>query len=103
MLLNAPQDTADICVDWYTWTRDSALVFKAIVERFTDSYDSNLQSLIQQYIVSQAKLQVVSNPSGSFSDGTGLGEPKFYVDMSPYTGGWGESCYYCCVFRLQLT
>lgn len=75
---------------WYTWTRDSALVFKAIIERFTNEYDAGLQSLIQQYIVSQAKLQVVSNPSGSFSDGTGLGEAKFNVDMSAFTGGWGR-------------
>ncbi|KAH7154957.1 putative glucoamylase GMY1 [Dactylonectria estremocensis] len=70
--------------------KDSALVFKAIVERFTNTYDAGLQTLIQQYIASQAKLQGVSNPSGSLSDGSGLGEAKYYVDMSPYTGGWGR-------------
>ncbi|KAF7549315.1 hypothetical protein G7Z17_g6457 [Cylindrodendrum hubeiense] len=75
---------------FYTWTRDSALVFKCIVERFTDEYDAGLQTHIQQYIVSQAKLQGVSNPSGSLSDGKGLGEPKFNVDMSAFTGGWGR-------------
>ena len=41
--------------------------------------------------MSQAKLQGVSNPSGSLSDGGGLGEPKFNVDMSAYTGAWGKS------------
>ncbi|KAH7157095.1 putative glucoamylase GMY1 [Dactylonectria macrodidyma] len=75
---------------FYTWTRDSALVFKYIVERFTNNYDAGLQTHIQQYIASQAKLQGVSNPSGSLSDGSGLGEAKYYVDMSPYTGGWGR-------------
>ena len=77
--------------DWYTWTRDSALVFKAIVDTFTNSYDANLQSEIQNYIAAQAKLQGVSNPSGSLSDGAGLGEPKFNVDLSQFTGAWGES------------
>lgn len=57
---------------------------------FTNGYDANLQSQIQNYIIAQAKLQGVSNPSGSLSDGTGLGEAKYYVDMSPYTGGWGR-------------
>ncbi|KAL7624358.1 glycoside hydrolase 15 protein [Parahypoxylon ruwenzoriense] len=75
---------------FYTWTRDAALVFKAIVDRFANSYDATLQTQIQNYIASQAKLQTVSNPSGSLSDGTGLGEAKYYVDLSPFTGGWGR-------------
>lgn len=80
--------------DWYTWTRDSALVFKAIVDIFTNSYSAELQTEIQNYIAAQAKLQGVSNPSGSLSDGTGLGEAKYYVDLTPYTGGWGMSIYH---------
>ncbi|KAF4979540.1 hypothetical protein FZEAL_4308 [Fusarium zealandicum] len=75
---------------FYTWTRDAALVFKYVVERFTYQYDAGLQKLIQQYIASQAKLQGISNPSGSLSDGAGLGEPKFNVDLSAYTGSWGR-------------
>ncbi|KAJ1338227.1 glucoamylase [Microdochium nivale] len=75
---------------FFTWTRDAALVFKAIVDRFVNKYDAGLQKTIQEYIAAQAKLQLVSNPSGSFSDGQGLGEAKYYVDMSPYTGGWGR-------------
>ncbi|KAK3680732.1 glycoside hydrolase family 15 protein, partial [Podospora appendiculata] len=39
---------------------------------------------------SQAKLQGVSNPSGSFSNGAGLGEPKFNVDLTQFTGAWGR-------------
>ncbi len=78
------------CIDWYTWTRDSALVFKCLVDRFTHSYDGNLQKLIQEYIAAQAKLQGVSNPSGSLSNGAGLAEPKFNVDLSAFTGPWGR-------------
>jgi len=75
---------------WYTWTRDAALVFTAIVDRFTNKYDAGLQQNIKDYITAQAKLQAVSNPSGSLSDGSGLGEPKFMVDLSPFTGAWGR-------------
>ena len=32
----------------------------------------------------------MSNPSGDLSDGDGLGEPKFNVDESAFTGGWGR-------------
>ncbi|KAI1111228.1 family 15 glycosyl hydrolase [Nemania sp. NC0429] len=75
---------------WYTWTRDSALTLKAIVERFAHKYDSSLQTQIANYIIAQAKLQTVSNPAGSLSDGSGLGEAKYEVDGSAYTGGWGR-------------
>lgn len=78
-----------ILKDFYTWTRDAGLVFKAVVDIFTNSYDANLQTNIQNYIASQARLQGVSNPSGSLSDGSGLGEPKFEVNLTPYTGAWG--------------
>lgn len=79
-----------ICADYYTWTRDSALVFKCLVDRFTHEYDAGLQAMIEDYITSQAELQTVSNPSGSFSDGTGLGEPKFEANLTAFTGSWGE-------------
>lgn len=75
---------------FYTWTRDAALVFKYVVDRFINQYDAGLQRKVQEYIASQAKLQGVSNPSGSLSDGSGLGEAKFNVDMSAFTGGWGR-------------
>lgn len=76
--------------DWYHWTRDSALVFKYIFDRFSAGYDAGLQTQIQNYIAGQAKLQGVSNPSGSLSNGAGLGEAKYHVDGSAYTGGWGR-------------
>lgn len=78
-------------VDFYTWTRDSGLVLKGIVDEFVNSYDTTLQQEIHNYVAAQAKLQGVSNPSGSLSDGSGLAEPKFNVDLSAYTGSWGES------------
>ncbi|ROW03824.1 hypothetical protein VMCG_05402 [Cytospora schulzeri] len=75
---------------WYTWTRDSALTFKEVVDTFENSYNTTLQTEIENYIAAQAYLQGVSNPSGSLSDGTGLGEPKFNVDLSAFTDSWGR-------------
>ncbi|KAH8178017.1 glycosyl hydrolases family 15 domain-containing protein [Sarocladium implicatum] len=75
---------------FYTWTRDSALVFKSVVDRFVNEYDADLQRHITEYIASQAHIQGVSNPSGSLADGSGLGEPKFNVDGSAFTDSWGR-------------
>ena len=75
--------------DYYTWTRDSALVFKNLVDMFR-SGDSALLEVIEEYISSQAYIQTVSNPSGGLSGGGGLGEPKFNADETAFTGSWGR-------------
>lgn len=74
---------------FYTWTRDAALVFKAIIDRYTSGEDTGTRRLIDEYVAGQALLQQVSNPSGTVSTG-GLAEPKYNVDMSAFTGGWGR-------------
>ena len=76
-------------LDFYSWTRDSALTFKALVDAFIAG-NSNLQPVIESYVYAQAQLQAVPNPSGSLPDGSGLGEPKFEVDGSAFTGAWGR-------------
>lgn len=60
-----------------------------VIEQFIGG-DATLESTIQNYVDSQAKQQAVSNPSGSLSDGSGLAEPKFYVNISQFTGSWGR-------------
>lgn len=65
-------------------------MLKEIIDTFRTGYNTTLQTEIQNYFGAQAHLQGVSNPSGSLSDGTGLGEPKFNVDLSAFTGSWGE-------------
>ncbi|WEW60766.1 glycoside hydrolase 15 protein [Emydomyces testavorans] len=73
---------------FYTWTRDSALVVRHLVDTFAaGNYD--LQDRIHEYITAQAYLQTVSNPSGTLSTG-GLAEPKFYVNQTAFTGEWGR-------------
>lgn len=76
-------------IDYYTWTRDSALVFKTLVDMFKNG-DSALLDVIEEYISAQAYIQTVSNPSGALSGGSGLGEPKFNADETAFTGSWGR-------------
>ncbi|KAI9927283.1 hypothetical protein MW887_003670 [Aspergillus wentii] len=73
---------------FYTWTRDSGLVMKTVIDLFING-DSSVLSTIEQYIDSQAVIQGISNPSGDLSSG-GLGEPKFNADETAFTGSWGR-------------
>jgi glucoamylase len=73
----------------FTWVRDSSLVFKVIVDQFTSGRDSSLRSQIANFIIAEAKLQQVINPSGTVSTG-GLGEPFFNIDETAYTGPWNR-------------
>ncbi|THH20579.1 hypothetical protein EW146_g793 [Bondarzewia mesenterica] len=73
----------------YTWTRDSSLVFKALIDQFTLGEDTTLRTHIDNFVTAESILQQVSNPSGSVSTG-GLGEPKFNIDETAFTGSWGR-------------
>ena len=52
--------------------------------------NSSLELLIQQYITAQAKMQAVSNPSGNLSNGAGLGEPKYNINITAFNEPWGR-------------
>lgn len=65
------------------------MTFKALVDAFIVG-NTGLQAQIQNYIYAQAQLQAISNPSGGLSNGAGLGEPKFEVDGTAFTGAWGR-------------
>ncbi|KAI1757169.1 carbohydrate-binding module family 20 protein [Xylaria castorea] len=75
---------------FYTWSRDAALTMKMIVDEFMLG-DKQLESYIEEYIHSQAVLQTITNPSGTFlPNGLGLGEPKYNVDLTRFNGAWGR-------------
>ncbi|KAL4867826.1 hypothetical protein BDV12DRAFT_186379 [Aspergillus spectabilis] len=74
---------------FFTWTRDSGLVVRTLVEMFRAG-DSTLLPIIETWISSQARIQGVENPSGGLGDGKGLGEPKYMPDETPFTGSWGR-------------
>ncbi|KAI9643051.1 hypothetical protein NHQ30_008786 [Ciborinia camelliae] len=71
---------------FYSWTRDSALTFKYLI----DTSNSSLQTLIEDYVLAQGKLQTVDNPSGDLATGAGLAEPKFYTNQTAFLGEWGR-------------
>ncbi|KAH8114418.1 glucoamylase [Phellopilus nigrolimitatus] len=73
----------------YSWTRDSSLVFKMLIDQYTTGIDTSLRGHIDAFVSAEATLQQISNPSGSVSTG-GLGEPKFNIDLSAFTGPWGR-------------
>ena len=64
-------------------------MFKAIIDQFTSSRDTTLRSQIDNFVAAQTIIQQVSNPSGTVSSG-GLGEPKFNIDETAFTGAWGR-------------
>ncbi|KAG8817945.1 hypothetical protein FRC17_011031, partial [Serendipita sp. 399] len=69
----------------YTWTRDTSLVMKYVVDRYTGGRDSTLRTTIDNWVASSARIQQVTNPSGTVSTG-GLGEPKFLISEAAFTG-----------------
>jgi glucoamylase len=73
----------------YSWTRDSALVFKLLIEDFVSSGDPSLRRLIDAYISVEAIIQQTTNPSGTAGK-SGLGEPKFNIDGTAFTAPWGR-------------
>ncbi|KAF8629839.1 hypothetical protein AX15_003205 [Amanita polypyramis BW_CC] len=73
----------------YTWTRDSALTLKVIIDQYTLGLDTSLRTHIDDYVGAQQALQQVSNPSGAVGTG-GLGEPKFHIDKTAFTESWGR-------------
>ncbi|VBB76995.1 Putative Glycoside Hydrolase Family 15 [Podospora comata] len=75
---------------FFTWTRDAALTFRTLIDDFVFG-NKALEPLINDYIYGQARLQTVSNPSGTLlPNGAGLGEPKYMKDGSRYNGNWGR-------------
>ncbi|KAL8859537.1 MAG: hypothetical protein Q9178_003936 [Gyalolechia marmorata] len=74
---------------FYTWTRDSALTAKMLIDTFIAG-DTSLRQQIEDYISAEALLQTVANPSGDLTDGSNLGEPKFEVNSTAFTGPWGR-------------
>ena len=61
-----------------------------LVDTFIAGNDS-LQTLIEEYINAQAVIQGISNPSGGLTEeGLGLGEPKFNVNETQFSGAWGR-------------
>jgi len=80
---------------YYQWVRDAGITVQTLVDFYSDDPSSNISTtilpILEAYASLQHKIQHTPNPSGSFEDAlSGLGEPKFHVDGSAFTGSWGR-------------
>ncbi|KAF2021144.1 carbohydrate-binding module family 20 protein [Aaosphaeria arxii CBS 175.79] len=74
---------------FFTWTRDAGLTMKLIVNELMQ-LNGEVKTIIDDYVKAQAIVQTVSNPSGALGSGKGLGEPKFYPNLTRFNGDWGR-------------
>jgi len=60
-----------------------------LIDQYTLGEDTTLRTHIDDFISAEANIQQVTNPSGTVSTG-GLGEPKFNINETAFTGSWGR-------------
>lgn len=60
------------------------------VENPSSKLSDSLETILTAYTHLQAQLQRTTNPSGTFDDLQGLGEPKFHVNGSAFSDSWGR-------------
>ena len=74
---------------WFQWTRDSAMVFKVVIEYWKRDLHPGgkdaSQQLIMAYLNEMKKVQRQHTLSGDFKTG-GLGEAKFWPNGDTFTG-----------------
>lgn len=80
---------------YYQWIRDAAISMGTLVDQYvinsTLNHSASIVRILEDYASFSYQIQRTSNPSGSFQDNlSGLGEPKFHIDGSPFTGNWGR-------------
>jgi glucoamylase len=56
----------------------------------SSSFAGKLSTILDAYTSLQRIIQHTSNPSGTFDNLSGLGEPKFEIDGTPFTDSWGR-------------
>ncbi|ORZ23324.1 glucoamylase [Absidia repens] len=69
---------------YYSWTRDSALSFRVLVDQLDAGSNSTIDNYIKDYIKYSQNAQSTSTVCNC------LGEPKFNADGSSFTGAWGR-------------
>jgi glucoamylase len=68
---------------YYDWVRDTALTYRSLIDYYELTRDGRILKMIFTWIDAETYRQ--NQPTF-----TGLGEPKYFVDGSGYTGGWGR-------------
>jgi glucoamylase len=68
---------------YFDWVRDTALTYRALIDYYELKKDPRIKNMIFTWVDAEAYRQ--NQPTF-----TGLGEPKYFIDGSGYTGGWGR-------------
>lgn len=68
---------------YYDWVRDTALTYRSLIDFYELKKDQKIKKMIFTWIAAETYRQ--NQPTF-----TGLGEPKYFIDGSGYTGGWGR-------------
>lgn len=68
---------------YYDWVRDTALTMRSLIDLYELNHDQGLRGPILRWVDAEAQRQ--NQPAL-----TGLGEPKFNVDGTAFTGPWGR-------------
>lgn len=73
----------------YDWVRDSSLTMEVVRALYNASTDNSLTSTYEELMFEYAEGRAVeqNDPSLTFA---GLGEPKFYLNNTAFTGPWGR-------------
>jgi glucoamylase len=65
-------------------------VYKSLIDTYNAGRDNSLLQGIYDWIDSQKRIQQLPNPSGTVDAG-GLGEPKFMINETEFTGACRSS------------
>lgn len=68
---------------YFDWVRDTALTMRSLVDYYEFSGDQKIKKMIFTWISAEAYRQNLPTYSG-------LGEPKYNIDGSGFTGPWGR-------------
>lgn len=68
---------------YFDWVRDTSLTMRSLVDYYEVKKDPKIKKMIFTWISAEAHRQ-------NLPTFTGLGEPKYNIDGSGYTGPWGR-------------
>ena len=74
---------------WYNWRRDAALTMQEVVALYEKSADPARKAAYLKILTDYASF-VKKEQAAATSAPAGLGEPKYNMDGTPYTGPWGR-------------
>lgn len=72
----------------YNWVRDSSLTMDVVQQLYASASSSDAQNYYSNILFQYAQARTTEQNDPDLQ--TGLGEPKFYLNNSVYTGPWGR-------------